>query len=82
MSTLTQIPEADIVALCDPVETQIDRCVSQFMTLGSAARFADMDSMLAAGGLDAVFIITPHTLHHPQILAGFAAGVHVACEKP
>jgi predicted dehydrogenase len=41
-----------------------------------------MDAMLEAGGLDAVFLITPHTLHLPQMIKGFAAGLHVACEKP
>ncbi len=82
MGNLAKIPEAEVVAMADPVASQMDVSTSQHPYLASAARFPDMDSMLAAGGVDAVLIVTPHSLHHPQIEAGFKAGVHVACEKP
>ncbi|MCU0357788.1 MAG: Gfo/Idh/MocA family oxidoreductase [Cyclobacteriaceae bacterium] len=32
--------------------------------------------------IDAVYIITPNALHHPQCLRVAAAGKHVICEKP
>lgn len=32
--------------------------------------------------IDAVYIITPNALHHPQTLGVAAAGKHVICEKP
>jgi myo-inositol 2-dehydrogenase/D-chiro-inositol 1-dehydrogenase len=38
--------------------------------------------LLAHPGLDAVFLVTPTTLHADQIIAALAAGKHVFCEKP
>lgn len=50
--------------------------------VGPEARYADYAEMLAAGGLDAVVVTTPHTLHHEQVSAALDAGVDVLCEKP
>ena len=47
-----------------------------------AAAFASVDEMLAAGGLDAVYICTPHPAHLTPALACIAAGVPVLVEKP
>jgi len=38
--------------------------------------------LLAAPGVDAIYIATPHPLHEAQALASIAAGRHVLCEKP
>jgi predicted dehydrogenase len=38
--------------------------------------------MLVKGGIDAVILCTPHTLHCDQIMRAAAAGKHVFCEKP
>lgn len=43
------------------------------------SRFPDL---LAAPGLEAVLLPSPHFLHHPQTLAALAAGKHVFVEKP
>src|SRR5918993_5005705 len=32
--------------------------------------------------IDAVYVITPNALHHPQVLRVAKAGKHVICEKP
>jgi predicted dehydrogenase len=42
----------------------------------------DYDAVLADGGIDAVVIATPHSLHVDQVVAAAAAGKHVFCEKP
>lgn len=82
MSNLAKIPEAEIVALADPDPIQLGRSAQQFPDLAGAPRYADMRSMVDAGGLDAVLIVTPHTQHLSQIQMGFEAGLHVAVEKP
>lgn len=82
MTNLAKISEVDIVALADPDPTQIDRSCAHHLPLRDAAHFGSMDSMLSAGGLDAVLLVTPHTQHLDQIKAGFTAGLHVAVEKP
>ncbi|WP_137285998.1 Gfo/Idh/MocA family protein [Halorussus salinisoli] len=40
------------------------------------------DEMLATHDLDAVNVVTPHTLHYEQAMDCFAAGVDVFLEKP
>ena len=45
------------------------------------AAFESVDQLLALP-LDAVVIASPDPLHHEQILAALARGLHVFCEKP
>jgi predicted dehydrogenase len=42
----------------------------------------DYDAVLADGGIDAIVIATPHSLHCRQVTAAAQAGKHVFCEKP
>lgn len=49
---------------------------------GIPAATTDLDALLAAPGIDAVYISTTNEKHHPQALAAIAAGKHVLCEKP
>jgi predicted dehydrogenase len=72
-------PGVEIVAVCDanPVllaQTQQEQQIER--------GFADLDSLLALEGLDAVSICTPNFLHEPMVKAVLAAGKHVLCEKP
>lgn len=43
---------------------------------------ADAASAAAVPGVDAVYIATPHPMHHAAALAAIAAGRAVLCEKP
>jgi len=79
---LAKIPEAEIAAFAEPDPTQIERTVHQYSHLAGVPHHPSMEAMLSAEKLDAVLIVTPHTQHLSQIEAGFAAGVHVAVEKP
>ena len=51
-------------------------------TFGIARVSTDLTAALAAGGVDAIYIATPPTLHREQALACLAAGVPVLIEKP
>jgi predicted dehydrogenase len=42
----------------------------------------NLDAVLADGGIDAVLLATPHSLHPAQVIACAAAGKQVFCEKP
>jgi predicted dehydrogenase len=44
--------------------------------------YADLEQVIEAGQIDAVYLATPNSLHKAQILRCAAAGVHVLCEKP
>jgi predicted dehydrogenase len=44
--------------------------------------YENFDAIKNNPDIDAVYIITPNALHHPQCLRVAAAGKHVICEKP
>lgn len=44
--------------------------------------YENFDAIKDNPDIDAVYIITPNALHHPQTLRVAAAGKHVICEKP
>jgi myo-inositol 2-dehydrogenase/D-chiro-inositol 1-dehydrogenase len=74
-----RVPGAELAAACSPVagETAWAR-----EALGVPAVYGDFSRLLAHPGLDAVFLVTPTSLHAPQIVEALRAGKHVFCEKP
>jgi predicted dehydrogenase len=49
---------------------------------GIARVHGSYEALLADPEVDAVYIATPNSLHHPQTMQALAAGKHVLCEKP
>jgi predicted dehydrogenase len=82
MRTLAGIPEAQVVALNDPSPDAIAQMVAAFPETAQIPVFADYRDMLAQVPMDAVEILSPHTLHHPQGLDVLRAGKHLLMEKP
>ena len=41
-----------------------------------------LDGLLADETVDAVYVATPHPMHHDAVMAALASGKHVLCEKP
>ena len=74
-----RVPGAKLVAACSP---SADERAWAEGALGRPAVYADYAALLAHPGLDAVFLVTPNTVHPEQIVAGLRAGKHVFCEKP
>jgi predicted dehydrogenase len=79
---LKAIPEVKVVALCDTVGKNVK--VFQEKYFAEAEGFESYEGMLEKlkGKLDAVVLVTPHTLHYPQAKKALEAGVNVLCEKP
>jgi predicted dehydrogenase len=79
---LQEIPEARVTALCDPRPEQTAEFRKKYFA--EAAEYADFEAMLSRppARLDAVLLVTPHTLHYPQARAALAHGLHVLVEKP
>src|SRR5207344_2155985 len=69
---------AALVAAASPVA---DECDWAKRELG-VATYASLEALLQHPGLDAVWLVTPTTLHAEQIEAVLRAGKHVFCEKP
>ena len=82
---LRDIPEADVVALCDINKDNMERLwKAKFGGREEIRRYDSMEKLLKnpPKGLDAVIIVTPHTLHFSQAMAALDAGYHVLVEKP
>jgi myo-inositol 2-dehydrogenase/D-chiro-inositol 1-dehydrogenase len=73
------IPRAELAAVCSPVESE--RAWARD-TLGVSTIYTTYEEMLADPSLDAIFLVTPTSLHAAQIEAALDAGKHVFCEKP
>lgn len=75
-------PDAEITALVDIVPSQMDIAFERVPALTGAKTYTDYRDLLAAGGVDAVEISTPHTCHFDQIMDSLDCGLHVLTEKP
>ena len=79
---LAERSDAEIVALCD-VNPAATEAVKEAHFQGKAiSRYTEATEMLARENLDAVIIVTPHTLHYQHAVQALAAGCHVFLEKP
>jgi myo-inositol 2-dehydrogenase/D-chiro-inositol 1-dehydrogenase len=74
-----RVPQAELVAACDPSADELGWAERH---LGVAHRYADYAEMLAQPDLEAVFLVTPTTLHAQQIVDALRARKHVFSEKP
>ncbi len=67
----------ELVAIADPSAT----AQASAMSAGLLAH-DDVEAMLAAGDIDALYVATPNNLHLAPVRAAVRAGVPVLCEKP
>ena len=74
-----RIPRAELIAACSPVAEELDWAQQR---LGVARLYRDYGELLADRDVDAVFLVTPTTLHAEQIVHALQVGKHVFCEKP
>jgi phthalate 4,5-cis-dihydrodiol dehydrogenase len=69
------------VALASAADPQ-DRLRKAFVESEGARGYASVEEMIAAGGIDAVYVATPHQFHRSHAIAAARAGLHVIVEKP
>ena len=72
-------PGARLVAACSPIAAECDWARD---TLQVGTIHTDYAALLADPQVDAVWLVTPTSLHASQIIAALHAGKHVFCEKP
>ena len=70
----------EITRLVDPSAKNLKRFKERFPDLASVPTCADYREVL--GEVDAVVILSPHTLHYPQVMDALDRGLDVLCEKP
>jgi myo-inositol 2-dehydrogenase / D-chiro-inositol 1-dehydrogenase len=73
------VPGATLTAACSPVAAERDWAAANLPEL---ALYSDYARMLEDASIDAVWLVTPTSLHADQIIAALHAGKHVFCEKP
>jgi predicted dehydrogenase/nucleoside-diphosphate-sugar epimerase len=76
---LRGLSHARLVACCDAAGGRAAEFAGRH---GIVASYDSLDRMLAAGGLDAVHILTPPTATHAVASRCLAEGLHVLVEKP
>lgn len=72
-------PDADLVAIADPIDEKRDRAESVFHP---ARAYTGHREMLDEEDLDGVVIAVPHTAHFGVAMDALAAGQHLMLEKP
>ncbi|HEY3179167.1 MAG TPA: Gfo/Idh/MocA family oxidoreductase [Casimicrobiaceae bacterium] len=74
-----RVTGATLTAACSPLE---DELAWARQTLGVEHTFSEYAAMLAHPDIEAVFLVTPTTLHAQQIIDALHVGKHVFSEKP
>ncbi len=74
-----EIPEAEVVAVCDIREDEMQRVAQQYNVPHTYANYHDL---LAREDIDSVDVCVHNFLHAPVTIAGLQAGKNVYCEKP
>lgn len=75
---LLQIPQAEIVAICDIYQPHLDNAAK---LCPKAKQYKNYHDAIADPNVDGILISTPLHEHAPITLAGLKAGKHVFCEK-
>ncbi|HSC22445.1 MAG TPA: Gfo/Idh/MocA family oxidoreductase [Casimicrobiaceae bacterium] len=74
-----KVAESELVAVCSPLAEELEWAKRE---LGVTRAYTEYEAMLAHAEIDAVFIVTPTTLHAQQIVDALRARKHVFSEKP
>ncbi|MCX7681875.1 MAG: Gfo/Idh/MocA family oxidoreductase [Anaerolineae bacterium] len=74
-----QVPDAEIVAIADINEQELDRVAEMY---GIPYKYTDFRKLLERDDIEAVDVCLHNNLHMPVTVAAFEAGKHVYCEKP
>ena len=72
------ISGASVIAACSRSEKSLEYAKKHSVK----GLFTSFDDMLSEGGIDAVIIASPTSLHFEHLKLAIAAGKHIFCEKP
>jgi predicted dehydrogenase len=76
--TIRQNPYAELIAVTDVSETNLQKAVNDYGVHG----YADAADMIRREPLDAIVIATPDFLHKQPVLLAAERGIHMMVEKP
>jgi predicted dehydrogenase len=81
LPAIEQLPDVELVALVSGSRHKLDELGERY-GVRTLADYDGLDSLLARGGIDAVYIAVPNDLHAEMTVIAARHGVHVLCEKP
>ena len=76
-----EIPNAEVVAICDIKIDRIERIKEKFKDANFVS-FLDYKDLIDANIVDAIIVAVPHYFHAEICIYGLEKGVNVICEKP
>lgn len=74
-----RVEGARLVAAASPIEAERAWAAT---SLNGVTAYPGLEELLAHPGLNAVWLVTPTSVHADQVIASINAGKHVFCEKP
>lgn len=78
LAALREMTGVRLAAICDVDTERLERYAAEYGVRG----YTDYSELLDGEALDAVCICTPDHFHCDMVLAAFARGLDVLCEKP
>lgn len=78
---MADFPNAENCALYAVAARDLARAEEAKAKYGAARAFGSYEEMLECPEVELVYVATPHSLHHEQVMACLARGKHVICEK-
>jgi len=82
VGNLLKVNGAVVTAIADTSAANIAAMKAAHPSTSEAKEFANYQDLLKQDDVDAVMIMTPHTLHAGQIIESLEAGKHTCVEKP
>ena len=67
LKRLIQIPEVEVVGVTDPSAANISKMKERVPDATGLTTHASLKDLIEKGGLDAIVISSPHTMHYEQI---------------
>jgi predicted dehydrogenase len=81
LPAIEQLDDVELTALFSGSDEKLSELGSRY-GVRTLAHYDELDSLLARGIVDAVYIAVPNDLHAEMTLVAARHGVHVLCEKP
>jgi predicted dehydrogenase len=81
LPAIDQLDDVELTALVSSSDHKLEELGAHY-GVRNLVHYDDLDSFLASGKVDAVFIAVPNDLHAEMTLIAARHGIHVLCEKP
>jgi predicted dehydrogenase len=77
--SIVRSPRSQLVACAGSTPEKSRAFAAQF---GAPRAYSSIEELAADPEIDAIFVATPNSLHHPMVLSAARGGKHILCEKP